>query len=190
MTGPIPSMAALSFCSCSPMLWSFCGLGVRSLASVLRALRRPFLPGRGGGGKSSRSGSGHAPSCCGRSWLRPPHLLAGTACWAACWSSRTETSARPRPPSSCRPSLVRTCTPRNSGAWTGAGPAPSLAPPPRLIDRDALAQKIKASGLTQRSKPQQLHTHTHTHPSHDGLLQPTITPARMKSAKEVKAAST
>lgn len=45
-TGPMPSMAALSFCSCSPMLWSFCGFGVKSLASVLRALRRPFLPGQ------------------------------------------------------------------------------------------------------------------------------------------------
>lgn len=44
LTGPMPSMAALSFCSCSPMLWSFWGFGVRSLASVLRALRRPFLP--------------------------------------------------------------------------------------------------------------------------------------------------
>lgn len=46
LTGPMPSMAAFSFCSCSPMLWSFWGFGVRSLASVLRALRRPFLPGR------------------------------------------------------------------------------------------------------------------------------------------------
>ena len=46
LTGPMPSMAALSFCSCSPMLWSFWGFGVRSLASVLRALRRPFLPGQ------------------------------------------------------------------------------------------------------------------------------------------------
>lgn len=44
LTGPMPSMAALSFCSCSPMLWSFWGFGVRSLASVFRALRRPFLP--------------------------------------------------------------------------------------------------------------------------------------------------
>lgn len=44
LTGPMPSMAALSFWSCSPMLWSFWGFGVRSLASVLRALRRPFLP--------------------------------------------------------------------------------------------------------------------------------------------------
>lgn len=44
LTGPMPSMAAFSFSSCSPMLWSFWGFGVKSLASVLRALRRPFLP--------------------------------------------------------------------------------------------------------------------------------------------------
>lgn len=69
LTGPNTSMAALSFCSCSPMLWSFCGFGVRSLASVLRALRRPFLPGRGGGDKRSRSRSAQVRTAL--VWLRP-----------------------------------------------------------------------------------------------------------------------
>lgn len=100
--------------------------------------------------------------------LAPPssHLLGGTACWVECWSSRTETSAHPHPLSSWGLFLVRICTPRNSGAWTGARPAPSQAPPPRLrTDRktkDMAAQKIPGSSLTQRPKPPAACTCTHT----------------------------
>lgn len=87
--------------------------------------------------------------------VAPPtsHLPGGTACWAECWSSRTETSARPRPLSSWPPSLGHIDTPRSSGVWRGAAPPPWLAPPPRLSHRDkplthTAAQKIPEPGLT------------------------------------------
>lgn len=60
------------------------------------------------------------------------HPLGGTACLAACWSSRTATSARLRQVSSWWPSPDCVCTPRSSDAWTAARRALWPAPPPPL----------------------------------------------------------
>lgn len=164
----MPSMAALSFCSCSPMLWSFCGFGVRSLASVLRALRRPFLPeritrqeliqqteellARSPFTSVHVAGCVTMVMCCahrldgsgssqGQRWTQGgSHLLCDTVCWGGCWSSMTETSAHPPPVSSLQPFLEHTCTPRNSDASAGARLSPLPAPPPHLIGKDKPSQ--------------------------------------------------
>lgn len=78
-------------------------------------------------------------------FLRRSHPLGGTVCWAECWSSRTETSGRPRPVSSSWPSPERVGTPRNSAASTGAGLAPSPARP--------LPLNLKKEKKTNKQRP-------------------------------------
>lgn len=81
-------------------------------------------------------------------WGSCAHPLGGTACWAACWSSRTATSARLRPASSWWPSRGCVCTPRSSGAWTAARralwPAPPPPPPPLMEQRHGTNDRFQS----------------------------------------------